>query len=376
VNTQTSHRPSHRLRPSDLRAIFASPAAARADTLRVRITGSPDAAVAPGGGEVQLAATAEALGRLGVDVQPWHPDDSRRCDADCVHVFGSLPSHQTIIDAAHRRNIPVVLSTITWFDLAGYWRGGRTLAGRVAACFRFAARATLPALPSWRRRLYHDADLLLPNSNAEAEQLVRYFRVPASRIHVVHNGADERFARGDTQAFVERFGLRDFVLSIGRIEPRKNQLALLRAMRGTGVPIAVLGRVVPGHEAYLASCRHAAGPDATFLGHLEHDDPMLAAAYAACGCLALVSWFETPGLVALEAAMSGTPLVLPAGGSAREYFGDEADYVRPGDLGGIRRAVLGALKRGRSPSLARRIGRDFTWSTTARATRDAYRKVM
>ncbi|MCX7428271.1 MAG: glycosyltransferase, partial [Planctomycetia bacterium] len=280
-----------------------------------------------------------------------------------------------VVGAAHRQNIPVVLSTIAWFDVAGYWRGQGTLAGRVAACARFAVRAACPALPSWRRRLYHEADLLLPNSNAEAEQLLRYFRVPASRIHVVPNGAEERFARPDAQAFVERFDVRDFVLSAGRIEPRKNQLGLIRAMRGTGVPIVVVGRVVPGHEAYLAACR-AAGPDVSFLGHLEHDDPMLAAAYAACGCLALVSWFETPGLVALEAAMSGTPLVLPEGGCAREYFGDEADYVRPGDLRAIRGAVLGALGRGRNPSLAERIRRDFSWTTAAGATRDAYRKVI
>ena len=112
-----------------------------------------------------------------------------------------------------------------------------------------------------------------------------------------------------------------------------------------------------------------------FLAGLNHNDPLLASAYAACGCLTLTSWYETPGLVALEAAMSGTPLVLPRGGCAREYFGDLASYVSPGDEQGIRRAVLDALAAGRSPQLASLVREHFTWRTAAWVTREAYEYV-
>ena len=89
----------------------------------------------------------------------------------------------------------------------------------------------------------------------------------------------------------------------------------------------------------------------------------------------LTGWYETPGLVALEAAMTGTPLVLPRGGSGHEYFGRDASYVAPGDLPGIRRAVLEALDRPRSKTLARRIQDNFTWKAAAAGTLEAYRKV-
>ena len=138
--------------------------------------------------------------------------------------------------------------TIAWFDFANIWREPRPLWSQLAASGRFLARAAFPSLPSWRRRLYHAADLLLPNSQAEAEQLRRYFGVPAEKIHVVPNGADERFARARPQAFARLAGCRDFVLYAGRIEPRKNQLNFLRAMQGADVPIVVLGDVVPGCE--------------------------------------------------------------------------------------------------------------------------------
>jgi glycosyltransferase involved in cell wall biosynthesis len=342
----------------------------------VLLAGKLTALDCPGGGEVQMLALARALPRAGVRARLWRPWEERLEGIDCLHLFGSLPEHGPLVEAAHRHDVPVVLSTIAWFDLAGYWRQPRPAVRRLAACARFLARAACPRLPSWRRRLYHAVDLLMPNSQAEAEQLIRHFGVPAERIHVVPNGADARFAHPDPDPFVRRLGVRDFVLSVGRIEPRKNQLGLLRAMRGTGAAVVVVGDAVPGCESYEARCRRAAGDEVRFVGRLDHDDPALAGAYAACGCLALCSWFETPGLVALEAGMSGVPLVLPEGGSAREYFGPMASYVKPNDVRGIRESVLGALRRGRSTALAEHVRGSFSWTTAARATLEGYQKVI
>ncbi|MHC4179244.1 MAG: glycosyltransferase [Planctomycetota bacterium] len=342
----------------------------------VLLVGKLAAMDAPGGGEVQMLALARALRSVGVTARLRRPWEDLLSGVDCLHLFGSVPEHLSVVEAARRHNLPVVLSTIAWFQLSSYWREPRPLLGRLAACAKFMARSACPGLPSWRRRLYREVDLLLPNSQAEAEQLVRYFLVPPERIQVVPNGADERFAAADPEPFARLVGSGKFVLCAGRIEPRKNQLGLLRAMRGTGVPVVVLGDVVPGHERYLAECRRAAGRQVRFIPRIDHHDPLLASAYAACGCLVLASWYETPGLVALEAALSGTPLVLPRHGSASEYFGPLAAYVRPGDLPGIRRAVLAALARGRSPVLAELVRSNFSWNAAAQATREAYDRIL
>lgn len=342
----------------------------------VLLAGKLTALAAPGGGEVQMQVLARELASLGVDARLWRPWEDRVAHADCLHLFGSEPEHLPVVETAHRLGLPVVLSPIAWFDLASCWREPWPLARRLAACGKFAARAALPALPSWRRKLYHAVDRLLPNSQVEAEQLMRYFGVASQRIRVIPNGADPRFAAGDPAPFIERVGCRDFVLYAGRIEPRKNQLGFLRAMYEVDVPIVLLGDPVPGHEAYYFACRCAAGPSVRFVEALDHADPMLASAYAACGCLALASWYETPGLVALEAAMSGVPLVLPRDGSAREYFGDLATYVSPDDPRQIRQAVLAALGEGRSPRLAALARDHFTWRAAALATRGAYEELL
>jgi glycosyltransferase involved in cell wall biosynthesis len=342
-------------------------------TLKVRTVGRFDAFAAPGGGEVQLAQTTAALRASGVDARHWRPwDDSLSHDVDLLHFFGGRREFIPLVEAARKQGTRVALSTIAWFDWRNVWREPSSLLTRSVATARYGLRAAFPRVPSWRRRLYEAADVLLPNSQAEAEQLMRLFRVPAAKIRVVPNGFDARFAQGDPALFMHRYGVRDFVLCVGRIEPRKNQLNLIRALRGSGRALVILGDVVPGHEAYAKACREAADVDVRFLPAITHEDPLLASAYAACRCLALVGWYETPGLAALEAAATGTPLVLPRGGCADEYFGPHAEYVAPRDLQRIRSAVLAASQRDRSADLARLVAAAFNWKRVAEATKAAY----
>lgn len=341
--------------------------------ITIRTVGRFDACAAPGGGEIQLAQTTAALAVAGCDARPWRPwEDASFGDVKVMHFFGSRPEFLPLVEAARRRGTHVALSTIAWFDWRNSWREPRGLLTRGAATARYALRAALPQLPTWRRRLYAAADVLLPNSQAEAEQLIRLFQVPAAKIRIVPNGFEERFAAADGRAFTSRFGLTDFVLSVGRIEPRKNQLALIRALRDSGRTLVILGDVVPGHETYAERCRREANGDVHFLPALRHDDPLLASAYAACRCLALVGWYETPGLAALEAAATGTPLVVPQGGCAVEYFGPHAEYVPPDDLKRIRATVEAACAKPRSRELAELVTDSFTWKQVAAATRAAY----
>jgi glycosyltransferase involved in cell wall biosynthesis len=366
--------PMRRLRPQHLSDLLKVELQSPAPV--VYLAGKSTAMAAPGGGEVQMLSLARCLPDAGIDVRLWRPWEHAWNDADCLHLFGSEPEYLPIVAAAKQKRIPVALSTIAWFDLRSRWHEPNPMARRLMTCGKYVARAALPGLPSWRRELYHACDLLMPNSEAEAEQLMRLFRIGRERIHIVPNGADERFANADPRLFDQLAGSRNFVLYPGRIEPRKNQLGFLKAMRNTDVPIVLLGDVVPGQEAYLAECHRVAGPQVKFLGRLEHDDPLLASAYAACGCVALASWYETPGLVALEAGMSGVPLVLPQGGCAPEYFGKHAEYVSGSNHRDIREKVLAALLKPRSPELAELVQSRYSWEAAARTTREAYETLL
>jgi glycosyltransferase involved in cell wall biosynthesis len=157
---------------------------------------------------------------------------------------------------------------------------------------------------------------------------------------------------------------------VGRIEPRKNQLALITALRHSTIPLTLVGAAGRFSGAYERRCRAAAGTNVTFLGSQPAES--LPRIYAAARVHACVSWYETPGLASLEAALCGCGLVLTPGGCTREYFGDEAAYARADDPASIRAAVEVALQRGPAPTLRARIAREFTWAEAARHTATAY----
>jgi glycosyltransferase involved in cell wall biosynthesis len=343
---------------------------------RVALAGSLTGFCSPGGGEVQLRSLAIWLSELGIDARPWRPWEDDWNAFDVLHLVGSTPEWVELAVAARRAGKRVIISPVTWFTLRDLWREPWPLARRAWAGAKYAARSAYPRLPCWRRRLYDAAELLLPNSQLEAEQLRRLFGIADDKLRVVPNGADVRFAAADPALFQRTTGWRDFVLCVGRIEPRKNQLGLLRALRGTGLPIVVLGDVVPGHEDYLRACQQVATDDVLFLRRVDHDSHLLASAYAACRCLALVSWYETPGLAALEAALTGVPLVLTADGACQEYFRDHARYVTPEDGVAIRAAVWDAFHAQRSPELAAHVRKYFTGDAVARATKEAYEALL
>ncbi|MBF0254774.1 MAG: glycosyltransferase [Candidatus Omnitrophica bacterium] len=171
--------------------------------------------------------------------------------------------------------------------------------------------------------------------------------------------------------------MKRFLLTVGRLEPRKNQLNLIRAVRDAGFPkLIVVGNPVAGFEAYAARCRAEAGEDVVFLPGIDHESPLLASAYHGCDAYALPGWFETPGLVALEAALAGTALAVTEVGSTREYFGSHAAYFDPSSPASMRRALQEALRRGPSTALRQEAARRYTWEAVALQTLEDYKSVL
>lgn len=229
------------------------------------------------------------------------------------------------------------------------------------------------------------ADAVLPNSHAEADQLHRLLGIPMERLHVVPNAVDpdesapdpfERNHHAASPAKASRpFGDSDYVLYAGRIEPRKNVLGLIHACRALNLPLVVIGSAPHGQENYLSQCRQSAADGSVrFVGALAKGDPRLTAAMASARVFALPSWFETPGLAALEAAAAETPVSITERGSTREYFGSDVHYCDPAVPKTVRTAIESAwhdpvATRAR---LAQRIRQQWNWQETARITEAIY----
>jgi glycosyltransferase involved in cell wall biosynthesis len=107
----------------------------------------------------------------------------------------------------------------------------------------------------------------------------------------------------------------------------------------------------------------------------------LAGAYAAARVHALPSWGEICGLVNLEAAACGAAVVTGTQGYELEYLTDLADYCDPSDVNSIQTTVQTAWDRyprdvARREKLRVRVRDRFTWEASARATFEAYCRVL
>ena len=307
----------------------------------------------PGGGEIQLRKYAEHLPAHGVEVMLHDPWRANLAEAQAVHFFSCIGGSVHFCDYVKRRGLPLVISSSLWITED--------------------TRHLYPA--DEIRAQLSLADVIVTNSPTESEQLARVLALPLERFAAVMNGFEPRFAQADARLFRDAFGIDGrFALNVGTIEPRKNQLGLVRALKDAGLPVVLIGH--RRDEAYADQVLAEGGTQVHYLGHLDHDDPRLASAFAACAVFALPSTLETPGLAALEAAAAGAAVVVTSEGSARDYFGDHAGYANHADPVDIRRAVEQALQRGPNPALKVHVLNHFAWNVVTAALPGIYRQAL
>lgn len=346
----------------------------------------------PGGDTIQIVKTAEMLRSLGCEVE-ISIDPSRNVDGfDILHVFNLVRPQECYLQAreAYRRGIPVVLSPIyvDYREVDRITRGPaerllfRFLSASSAEYLKMVARAILnrevnrgTALVAHKgfrraqRELIELTSILLPNSESEMRRIQRdYLEVAGSRYAVIPNAIDSRIFDPNHADSAEEF--KDCVLCVGRIEPRKCQLELVRAIKGTGLKLVFVGKPGPNHRKYFEQVKREADSCVIFIGHISHDE--LPRYYAACKVHALVSWMETTGLSSLEAGAMGANIVITDKGDTRDYFEDLAYYCSPDSVDSIREALLAAYRAPRSTALRQRILQKYTWEETARCTIEAY----
>ncbi len=342
---------------------------------------TPAAREIPGGHKVQMERTADATRALGVDVTVTDEEEPSLEGFSVVHGLG-LSARQ--IRRCRDRGIPVCLSTIycsrRWtLGLDQRVGGGRQVRRRARLAVVLGASAVrlrhvqkMEALlesVTARRAAFECADLLFPNSALEGE-VIRSELGVTTPTEVVPNGIDP----GLFDLPDDRLRRDTSVLYVGRFEPHKNQLGLIRALRRRPYRLTLVGAVHPHHQRYFQRCTSAASSRVEFLGPVAHAE--LPRYYGGAAVHALPSWYETTGLVSLEAAACGAKVVSTDRGYAREYLREDAWYCDPVDLHSIASAVDQAVDAPFDGALRERVRTEFTWEQAARASVRGYERVL
>jgi glycosyltransferase involved in cell wall biosynthesis len=206
-------------------------------------------------------------------------------------------------------------------------------------------------------------------SHREMQMLAQDAGLVSKPYTLIPHGVDaQAFASAEPHAFRQSSGIEgDFVLCVGAVDGRKNQLLLAEALRETGLPLVLVG---PAFERdYLDLCLRVGGPRLRWIDRV--DQPLVASAYKAASAHALPSLAEGSAMASLEAAAAGTPVVVSNRSSEFEYYGDLGIFCEPLDPLSIRDAVLAAVEaRSTQRELGLRLAKRMsthTWERAARA---------
>jgi D-inositol-3-phosphate glycosyltransferase len=189
------------------------------------------------------------------------------------------------------------------------------------------------------RQIAQSADRVICASQDEKDMLLRLYGVPAENVELVPCGVDLKAFRPMDKGEVRRrlgFPEEPVVLFVGRIEPLKGIDILVRAVAQVSEDIRFCLVVVGGDasaEAEKAELRLLAeklgiSRRVAFLDAVDHS--LLPLYYNAADICVVPSYYESFGLVALEAMACGTPVVASRVGGLQGTVRDsETGFLVP-----------------------------------------------
>jgi len=237
------------------------------------------------------------------------------------------------------------------------------------------------------RRVAAAADSIIVFTAHERGALRRLYDVSEEKVCVVPAGVDlALFRPGDQRAARDRLGLNGHctLLYVGRLAPIKGVEVLMHTVASTEAPRAVRLLVVGGsgeHDREYQRMRHlvrelAIQDRVDFLGSLNHD--LLPLYYQAADVCVVPSYYESFGLVALEAMACGTPVVASRVAGLQTIVRDNrSGYLVPWhcpDAFADRLEVLLAndILRESMGREARSIAQSMSWDGTASGVAQVY----
>ncbi|HEY5841744.1 MAG TPA: glycosyltransferase family 4 protein [Mycobacterium sp.] len=300
-------------------------------------------------------AMGHAMTRAGLSLKDWRPD--------VVHAHDWLVAHPAIA-LAEFFDVPLV-STIH-----------ATEAGRHSGWVSGRVSRQVHALESW---LVHESDSLIACSASMREEITALFGPGLSEVTVIPNGIDTAgwpFAKRRGHAGPAE------LLYFGRLEYEKgvhDAIAALPRIRRThpGTTLTVAGDGTQLDFLTEQARKHKVLKAVNFVGRVDHNG-LLRLLHQADAAV-LPSHYEPFGIVALEAAAAGAPLVTSNAGGLGEAVIDGVTGLSypPRDIAGLAAAARTLLDdpaaaQRRALAARERLTSDFSWQTVAEETAAVY----
>lgn len=336
--------------------------------MRVCIVPEYPMSLISGGLQVQAIETFQALRNnsengISVNLLNWSED---LVPADLYHFIGFPPYLERIAELVRQARRPYMITLLM---------GGIGHPASVwAASLRRVVKSTL-LKGGGRSDAIKAASALVTLTGQEADAVKAIYHVPISRIYVVPNGVTTDFFDPSPDAWNERFGKRPFILCVGAIQPRKNQLLLVQAANRLQLPVVLLGPVLPGEQIYAERVGEQMRENKRFGGQwlqtLRNEDPLLPSAYAACRLFVLLSFTETQPLSVMQAMAAGKAAILLKAQYTKDALFNCVQQVNSADLS----SVCSTLRLAWNSPQSIKLSPEYSWNAVASRLSTLYASV-
>ncbi|EON34195.1 Glycosyltransferase [Gordonia terrae C-6] len=292
-----------------------------------------------------------------------------------LHGAGSEAGSRWVPDVVHAHDWLVAHPSIAlaeFFDVPLVSTIHATEAGRHSGWVSGRTNRQVHSVEWW---LVSESDALITCSASMRDEVNRLFGYDAVDITVIHNGIDIR-----TWPFAERprTGGPAELLFAGRLEYEKGVQDLLAALprirrSHPGTSLTVAGDGTQRDWLMEQARRHRVSKAVTFVGPVDHGE--LVTLMHRCDAIVLPSRYEPFGIVALEAAATGAPLIVSTAGGLGEAVRepDTGLTFEPADVAGLAAAVRATLSdpgaaAQRALRARARLTAEFSWAEVAERT--------
>jgi len=240
------------------------------------------------------------------------------------------------------------------------------------------------------KRAVKSANHIITISEHSKQDIINHFEIDESRISTVPLGVDSRFFIRIDESKIEsiksKYGIdREFFLSVGTLQPRKNILRTIEAFRRLSKShrenslLVIVGQDGWGSdELGLSIERMREDGDGIWLSYLPQDE--VYALMQSARAIVYPSLYEGFGLPIIEGFASQTPIITSTTTSMPEVAGDAAILVDPYSIEEISKAMERLLE---SDILARELVakglervREYSWDISTQRHLEIFQEIV
>ena len=224
------------------------------------------------------------------------------------------------------------------------------------------------------RRSARRADLLLTVSEYSRGRILTLLPLKKNPVHLIPNGINDRFINnqtGDNIEIVHKYGLGRFILSVGRFEPRKNQIMLLNAfleleLSKKGYKLVFIGKASLRYIEFtnlLNSLPCDIRKSVLILDSIPDNE--MPEFYRSCEIFVYPSHAEGFGLPPLEAYACGAKVIVSENTALADFLFLKEGMICSADISSLKNKMSLVLD-GKYPKNQHSVDlKDYSWDVSA-----------